>query len=233
MKLLKLYETKKLFYKKYLYKLLIVNDLNTLFRGEFQKSENLSFAREKLDEFARNYRNGEPLKQLFFRTEREVTMEHYVDAKNLYLLLKNEFGNYKIRVETGRSITVYTNDELLLQNIAERLGNTVREIWKPAIGTHQLLEANSIIVNCEPEFPIRVFFKDERVPVDFANWLRANRDKSRIGDKALGCIDRKIHLGGFYFHVRDEKVLSIVHMLIGHGIREIYNLVYMPPTIDK
>ena len=40
-------------------------------------------------------------------------------------------------------------------------------------------------------------------------------------------------MGGFYLHVRDEKVLSIAHMLIGHAIRGIYNLVYMPPTIDK
>ena len=49
MKLLKLHETKKLFYKKYLYKLFISNELNTLFRADLQKSKNLSYAREKLD----------------------------------------------------------------------------------------------------------------------------------------------------------------------------------------
>ena len=142
-------------------------------------------------------------------------------------------GNYKIRVETGTSLTVYTNDIALLENITNRVEHTVQGIWQPAIGTKHLLEHDTIIVDRKPEFPIRVLLKDEKVPTDFANWLRANRDKSRIGDKALQAVDNSYHLGGFYFHVRDEKVLSIVHMLIGHAVRGVYNLVYMPPTIDK
>ncbi len=233
MKLLKLHNTKKLFFKKYVYKISLSTQLNNIFRTEHQKSKNLAYTRDRLDEFASNYRNGEVLTQTFFRTQRVVPMEHYTDAKTLYQILKNEHGNYKVRVETGTSLAVYTNDINLLENITNRIEHTVEAIWQPAIGTKHLLEHDTIIVDHKPEFPIRVLFKDERVPVDFANWLRANRDKSRIGDKALGCIDRKIHLGGFYFHVRDEKVLSIVHMLIGHGIRGIYNLMYMPPTIDK
>ena len=214
MKSLNLHDTKKLFYKKYLYKISLTNELNNIFRAELQKSKNLAYTRDKLDEFASSYRNGEPLVQTFFRTEREIPMEHYIDAKNLYLILKNQSGNFKVRVEVGTSLAIYTNDENLLDNITDRLEHTIDGVWLPAI-------------------PIRVLFKDERISPDFANWLRANRDKSRIGDKALQSIDDHNHMNGFYFHVRDEKVLSIVHMLIGHAIRGIYNLVYMPPTIDK
>ena len=233
MKSLNLHDTKKLFYKKYLYKISLTNELNNIFRAELQKSKNLAYTRDKLDEFASSYRNGEPLVQTFFRTEREIPMEHYIDAKNLYLLLKNQSGNFKVRVEVGTSLAIYTNDENLLDNITDRLEHTIDGVWLPAIGTLHLLEQDSIIVDHKPEFPIRVLFKDERISPDFANWLRANRDKSRIGDKALQSIDDHTHMNGFYFHVRDEKVLSIVHMLIGHAIRGIYNLVYMPPTIDK
>ena len=109
----------------------------------------------------------------------------------------------------------------------------LREVMEGNDGILENTKKGTIIVDHTPEFPIRIMLKDEKVAPDFANWLRGNRDKSRIGDKALQSIDNGHHLGGFYFHVRDEKVLSIVHMLIGHAIRGIYNLVYMPPTIDK
>lgn len=232
MKSPKLHETKKLFFKKYLYKIAICNDLNGIFRTELQKSKDLAYTRNKLDEFASNYRNGEPLVQSFFRTEREVPMEDYLDAKTLYQILKNNPKEYKIRVEHARNLCVYTNNESLLHTIIERLVN-IEEIWQPSTRKKHLLEADTIIVNNKPEFPIRVMLKDETVSPDFANWLRANRDKTRIGDKALQSIDNNLHLGGFYFHVRDEKILSIAHMLVGHAIRGVYKLVYMPPTIDK
>ena len=233
MKLPNLHETKKLFYKKYLYKISINNELNHIFRSELQKSKNLSYTRDKLDEFASNYRNGQPLVQTFFRTEREVPMNHYLDAKNLYLILKNQNGNFKVRVETGTSLSIYTNDDNLLDNITNRIQYTLENIWKPNSRGKHLLEHDTIIVDRPPEFPFRIMLKDEKISPDFANWLRANRDKSRIGDKALQCIDDNLHLGGFYLHVRDEKVLSIVHMLIGHAIRGVYKLLHMPPTIDK
>ena len=90
MKLLKQYETKKLFFKQYLFKVELKNQLNIIFRSENQKSKSLDFAREQLDSFASNYRNGQPLVQKVFRTEREVPMDDYLGAKNLYLLLKDE-----------------------------------------------------------------------------------------------------------------------------------------------
>ena len=232
MKSLKQYETKKLFFKQYLFKVELKNQLNIIFRSENQKSKSLDFAREQLDSFASNYRNGQPLVQKVFRTEREVPMDDYLGAKNLYLLLKDE-KEYKIRVETGASISVYTNNDTLLYKLVDKLENSIHGIWRPAPAVGHILKEDNIIVNTKTEFPIRVIFKDEKVAPDFANWLRANRDKSRIGDKALQSIDDNLNLGGFYFHVRDEKVLSIVQMLVGHAIRGTYNLVYMPPTIDK
>ena len=228
-----LHETKKLFYKKYLYKISLNNELNHIFRSEYQKSKNLAYARDKLDEFASNYRNGKPLVQTFFRTEREVPMNHYLDAKNLYLILKNQNGNFKVRVETGTSLSIYTSDDKLLDSITDRVQHTIDRIWRPGLREKHLLKHNTIIVDRPTEFPLRITLKDVKIPPDFANWLRANRDKSRIGDKALQCIDDNLHMGGFYLHVRDEKVLSIVHMLIGHAIRGVYKLLHMPPTIDK
>ena len=170
MKSPKLHETKKLFFKKYLYKIAICNDLNGIFRTELQKSKDLAYTRNKLDEFASNYRKGEPLVQSYFRTEREVPMEDYLDAKTLYQILKNNPKEYKIRVEHARNLCVYTNNESLLHTIIERLVN-IEEIWQPSTRKKHLLEADTIIVNNKPEFPIRVMLKDETVSPDFANWL--------------------------------------------------------------
>ena len=94
-------------------------------------SKSLDFAREQLDSFASNYRNGQPLVQKVFRTEREVPMDDYLGAKNLYLLLKDE-KEYKIRVETGASISVYTNNDTLLYKLIDKLENSIHGIWRPA-----------------------------------------------------------------------------------------------------
>ena len=226
------HSTSKLFYRKYLYKLELSNNLNTIFRAERQKSKQLDYARDRLDELASNYRNGEPLIQTFFRTSREVPMEHYLDAKDLYLILKNQ-ENFTLRIENGSSMCIYTNDNKLLDNIVEKLRITPIGHWKPSRGTKEIVQVqDTIIVDSPPEFPFKVILKNEKIPPDFANWLRANRDKSRIGDKALHSIDNNIYMTGFYFYIRDEKVLSIVSMLVGHAIRRIEKLVYVT-NVDK
>ena len=129
--------------------------------------------------------------------------------------------------------SLYTNDKGIVAWLKHRLRTSISLIYQPAPGTTYLLRENNILVDKKPEFPIRVYFKDRKVSPDFANWLRANRDKARIGDKALQNIDDHHNMANFYFHVRDEKVLSIVQMLVGHAILNVYNLLYLPPTIDK
>jgi|TARA_B110000211_G_scaffold230242_1_gene289441 hypothetical protein len=232
MKSLQLFDTKKLFYKTYLYKLDLNNCLNFMFRTGLQKGTNLEYARGELDELARKYRAGEPLVRTVFRSVHEVSIDDYLDAKDLYLILKNE-TNYKVRIENRASISIYTNNKELLDKIVMRLRQSAVGLWGPRKGTKNILTPEVILVNTEPEFPIRVMLKDVRISPDFATWLRANRDKARIGDTALHCIDKHMHMTNFYFHVRDEKVMSIAYMLIGHAIRDIYNLVYMPAKNDK
>lgn len=228
----KQHSTSKLFYRKYLYKIELCNNLNNIFRSENQKNKNLDYARDRLDEFASNYRNGEPLIQNFFRTSREVPMEHYLDAKNLYLILKNE-KDFTIRVENGSNLSIYTNDKYLLDKVVDKMQIPVVGYWKPARGTREIiLKQDTVLVDKQPEFPLKIYFSNEYIPTDFSNWLRANRDKSRIGDKALWCIDRHDRMNGFYFYVRDDKVLSIVSMLVGHAIRRVEKLVYVS-NVDK
>ena len=143
----KQHSTSKLFYRKYLYKIELCNNLNNIFRSENQKNKNLDYARDRLDEFASNYRNGEPLIQNFFRTSREVPMEHYLDAKNLYLILKNE-KDFTIRVENGSNLSIYTNDKYLLDKVVDKMQIPVVGYWKPARGTREIiLKQDTVLVD--------------------------------------------------------------------------------------
>lgn len=230
--LLKLCETRKLHYGKYLYKLVLTNSLNVLFRTEFQKDGKLGYTRHHLDIFSTQLRDGVPLTQSIFRTIREIEVDEFLDAKDIYSILKKS-DDYKIRVERSNLLSIYSNDRAMLTKIANRMRKSSTEFWEPNVEALELLTSNRnvIIVDNPPEFPLKVIFKG-RANKDFANWLRANRDKSRIGDRALQSLEKSGWIDGYYMYVRDEKVLSLVTLLIGSNIRCVESLVYKG-NIDK
>ena len=231
--LLKLCETRKLHYGKYLYKLVLANELNVLFRTEFQKDGKLSHARNQIDQLSSQLRDGGPLTQAIFRTTREIHLNDFLDAKDIYSILKKS-KDYKIRVDPYSSMTIYSNDRAMLIKIANRMRTSARELWEPNADTLQLLSStrNVIVVDTLPLFPLKITFKNGKINNDFSRWLHANRDKSRIGDKALRNLEEYGYLDGFYMYVRDEKVLSLVTLLVGAHIRCVEKLIYKE-DIDK
>lgn len=230
---MELRETKKLHYNKYLYKIQVRNALNTIFRTEFQKDGPFSFARQKLDELTESYRRREPLLKTIFRTETSISEDDYLDAKDIYQILKSE-KDYKIRVEPWPSFYIYSNDRNLLIKIASKIRNKGTILWEPGpdIANYLINNENIIIIDTPTNFPLRVTLNGNTVPKDFANWLESNRDKSRVGDRSLQSIVEYGYCNGLYFHVRDEKVLSLVTLLIGNCIRRVDKLVYKE-NIDK
>lgn len=233
MKKLKLCETKKLHYNKYLYKMQIRNTLGAIFRTEFQKEGPLSYARQNLDQLTESYRRGEPLTKKTYRTQTTVPLEDYFDAKDIYTILKSA-SDYKIRVEPWPSFYIYSNDRSMLISIANKIRNESTALWEPCPENAQFLLSNSnvIIVDTPTPFPIRITLNGNTVNSDFAKWLKSNRDKSRVGDKTLAIISESGYCNGLYFHIRDSKVLSLVTLLIGSNIRRIDKLVYKE-NIDK
>lgn len=231
---MKLYETKKLHYGKYLYKLVLHNSLNVIFRTEFQKDGHLSYARQQLDKYTEDYRQGIPITRQIYRGIKEVTNEEYIDAKTIYTLLKKA-KDYKIRVDPWGTLTIYTNNKKMCMSISNKIYNKRIEFWEPnPENVTALLNVSNIIISDVPtDFPIKVTLGRGRIPpMDFANWLKSNRDKSRVGNKALDIIERGGWCDGLYFYVRDEKVLSLVHLLVGANIRRIDKIVYKG-NLDK
>jgi len=227
MKSPKLRETKKLHYGKYLYKLVLSNQLNTIFRTELQKHTKLGFAKEQLNNLHEKYIQGEPLEEQIYRTIRTIPTDDYLDAVDIYSILKFA-DDFKLRVDPWRSLTLYSNDKELLQKIIKKMRVSNREFWEPDSSTVNALlnETNIILVDRPHQFPLKVTLGGNRVDGVFADWLRNNADKSKIGPTALAEIEREGYLNGLYFYVRDEKILNLIYMIIGHNIRRIDKLVY-------
>jgi hypothetical protein len=66
---------------------------------------------------------------------------------------------------------------------------------------------------------------DKRISSDFSQWIDANPDKITIGDAAYRAIKRGWMTGGLYFYLRDDKILSLVNLMMWDNIRRVDRLV--------
>ena len=222
---LKLFESSKLFYSEYLYKLVIRNELSHIFRTEFQKKEKLSFAKQELDRLAEDYRNNLPLYKKAWRTDIFVSDSDYLDASTVYDVLNNS-DEYKI--------TLFSNNRQFLMDLGNNLNTDIINFWEPDVNYVELLKSKTKIqiVDVPAALPVKVWFNSTRVNKDFGNWIRSNRDKCKIGKIALDSLDNFGYLNGLYIYLRDDKVLSLVTIMAGASIRCVEKLVYSG-DIDK
>ena len=230
---LKLYETTKLHYGEYLYKLVLTNELSNIFRSELQRHTSLGFAKEQLNNLKEKYILGEPLERQIYRSIRIIPTEHYLDAVDIYSTLKFS-KDFKIRVDLKTRMSIYTNEKSTLKKIINKMRVSNTEFWEPDVTSVNMLlgEENIIITNNIPVFPFKITLGTQKIDTNFAYWLKSNTDKSRIGNIALTAIEQGLDVNGLYFFIRDEKVLSLITMIIGHNIRRIDRLIYKQ-NIDK
>lgn len=227
MRQLKQFKTKKLHYGRYLYKIVLHNQLANIFRTEMQPAGDLKYAKVQLDDLQQQYDKGEPLYRVNFRTKTPVSADDFLDAKDLYSVLRNN-DSYTVRVEKFWSVSIYTNDKDMLVNIASKMRDSAREFWEPDSKDKDLLTQtpNIIIVESKPIFEYKVTFNAKISDPNFANWAKSNQDKCKIGPVTLDNIQNKLYNNGSYFFVRDEKVLNLVRLMVGHNIRRVDKLVY-------
>jgi hypothetical protein len=232
-KKLKLCESKKLFYSEYLYKLVFRNELGNIFRSDLQKKEKLSHARIELDVFTELKRNNLPMVKKQWRANVIINEVDYLDAMDIYAALKSS-NEYKIRIDPYHTVTLFSNNKKFLLDIANKLRTSYIEFWQPHEDYVTILTSNTKIqiVDEPPKLPLKIWFNSKRINQDFANWLRVNDDKCKIGKIALESLEQYGYLNGLYIYLRDEKVLSLVTLLAGSSIRSIEKLVYRG-DIDK
>jgi hypothetical protein len=227
---MKLRETKKLHYNKYLYKLSIPNRCASFFRTEFQKDGHLNYARQRLDVLHQHYNRKEAYITVPWGSAQryydKIPVEHYYDAIDIYRYLKNK-SNYTIRCES-RNLNLYSNDRKFLISLSNKLRHNFIEFWEPAPeNTEKLLTGNDIILVAKPpQYKYKIVLGKKKGSPSLAKWIDANPTLAKIGDVAKEQCYNETWVKGYYFFVRDQKALLVAQMIVGDNIQKLYRLVY-------
>ena len=226
---MKQYETTKLFYNKYLYKISFNNSLNSIFRTEFQAKGTLSLARSKIDQLTESYRRGIQMTLPVYRTWKDADEDTYLDARHLYACLIRNKEDYRVRVESFGAISIFSNNLSFLDKIGSGLRASRIEMHCPSEDVESILlnNANTIVSASPVRWPIKITMgKNKRDYSGFANWIRANSDKVKIGDVALESLETHGYVSGYYFFIKSEKILNLVNIMIGDNIRRVEQIIY-------
>ena len=209
-------ETTKLFYNKYLYKLLLHNPLVAIFRDK-----NFTYARQHLDALQLRYESGDKLR---INKHREVvSVEQFVGAKFLLTELDTQ-TDFKLRIESPR-MAIYSNDKKWLDYMKTKPLKFF-EFWSPNTDYVHLLQKNTILTSdINFGYAYKVTFADKIDP-NFYKWIVNNPFKVKVGDTCLESIKKGQYVRGFYCYIKDDKILSLIHLMIGAQIARIDNIVY-------
>jgi hypothetical protein len=218
------FETTKLFYDKYVYKLVVRNQLAHIFRDK-----NYAWAKENLDILQQNFESGvDPIILHRGLRHESVPVVELQQAQKMF----NEFSNFqdmKLRVENPR-IQIYSNNLSWMNKLKSKLLHCC-EFWEPSTEGINLLEANTIISDTIKDFQYKVTL-GKQTNSEFTNWVDSNTDKIKIGRVTYNEIKNNGYTKGLYFYVRDEKILNLVNLIIGGSPQRTDKIVYRKKT-DK
>ena len=226
---MKLYETKKLHYGEFLYKLVIHNRFSSCFRTEFQKDGRLDYARQKIDELTKNYNPAKRVIEIkgwaTYPPIEEVPAEHLWDAIDIYRYLKIN-KNYKIRCEI-HSLIIYSNDRNMLIRLGNKLRSKYLEFWEPDPSNIETLLTNDniIIVDKPPKYEYKITFGKKLGSPALAKWIENNPTLGKIGDATKEYCEKGSWVKGLYIFVKDKRALLMVQMIVGDNISRIDKLV--------
>lgn len=213
---MKKYESNKLFYKQYTYKLVLRFQLANWFRGG-----ELPYIRETLDELQRQYnQNKQRLELKLWNRTIHLTVQELHQSQKIYSALCNS-ADYRLRVE-GKHLSLYSNDKDWLESIIKDVGPVAEEWWEPSsIMQPSTIKMGSSLQGWEYRITL-----GSNVPKSAYTWLRKNIDKIRVGPvfkKSL--LDEHPYATGFYFYVKNSKMLSLATLVFEGSISSIDKII--------
>lgn len=223
------YESKKLFYDKYIYKLGVHNPVAFIFRNK-----NLSHARKVIDELNSNVDNQ---KTLQYKTcadalrHIDITVDELHDLKYLLTQFK-ENTEFMVRCE-GRKMGVFSNNDNWLKQLSKKL-NCVCDFYEPADDLIDVLLNNKNILVKNPPFAYeyKITLGDKVIDSNFYNWAKLNPNKVRVSPGLLKTIYDKGYVKGKYLYLRDAKILTLAHLFLSGNISRIDTIV-LKGDVDK
>ena len=212
---MKLLNTEKLFYDKYMLRASMYFTMAPIFR-----EKKFNHTRDVLDDLQHQFEQGseELIWNKGYRYSRPITIDEFQDTLNLYnSLTSQDYNSYSLRVEQ-MNLNWYSNDEGQLDQLIYRFKKRIVSISKPTESQKNLLEPNIILKPSKYEFKVTV---GATVDPNVAYWFEKNSDKVKIGSTFLECIKQGQYVKGFYFYVKNEKVLNLVKIVLGGEITRI------------
>ena len=217
------HKSKKLFYKKYLYKVEFNFDLASIFRSYFQK-DNLDYALRKIEEWEQEIANNKKKTvEIGYYRKTEIDKNNLNDSRVLRDCL-NSLSEYKIRQEYNDKLFVYLNDVETLLAVLKKL-KTVNRIktWRPDPVILKNPDPDLLVSTFAEDYAYKAtmnFFKLRHKNPATLSWIKNNRDKIKVSDYSLEWADSSV---GVY--VRDDKVLMLLQMTGNSFISKIERLV--------
>ena len=177
------YETTKLFYDKYLFKLGIYNPVAFIFRNK-----NLSHARTIIDDL--QLHQEEPIQ---YKTcsdalrHIDLTVDELHDLKYLLTQFQDQ-TDFMVRCEQNK-MGIFSNNDSWLKRVGKKL-DCVCDFYEPADSTIDLLlnSKNVLIKNAPFDHKYKVTLGENSIDRNFYNWAKNNPDKVRVSPGLLRTI---------------------------------------------
>jgi hypothetical protein len=215
-------KSKKLFYKKYLYKVEISFVLGNIFRTYWQRTNQLDYAHSKIQEYRHQLQRQKHIEEGYYKKIR-FSHNEVDDAEQIRLCL-NQIKDYMIRQEYTDRFAIYVNQCQDLINTLQNL-KTVGKITvtEPDPSIANIKDPDMLVSKKADQFAYKVTLNAgslRRTNPTLLNWIAANRDKIKITDYGL---EKAYSTVGVY--VRDDKVLMLLQMTGDKYIKRIEKLV--------
>jgi hypothetical protein len=188
-------------------------------------------ARAFLDKLQTKYEQDQPLTYIQgYKTEKTLSVEDFRSAQVLFSqFTKVDNDDFLLRVE-GQHLGIYTNNFQWVNSLLNK-NLCVLDYARPSKFALDNLKPNQIIVDKEIKYEFKITLRDYVDP-NFYKWLINNPSKVKIGSQALENIEKGNYTRGFYFFVKDTKVLNLVKIMISKDIARIDNII-TTHNIDK
>jgi len=233
--------TKKLFYKKYLYKVQVPLQFSRFLKTATKKDLEKLFT-------ARTYKQWNPSNKHFdtssfsmytmFRRGLEYRDNEYIwkHRKNLYEIyswIKNQADtNHTVRYEID-GIHLYTNS-LDTVDAAKQIFKKVT-VTEPKNEQHRrvLTEIDNVVIcNHLPyhRYKYKIQLKkthklSSNEMENFVQWLDEYGDEIKVSDSLRNYIDKRYYDDGKFMYSTDDKLITFLNMFLGDKIKETF--VYM------
>ena len=211
--------TNKLFYDKYLYKIVIINSLSHIFRNK-----NFRYAVKILDKLQQDYESGRSLQMSNWRKVATVDENTFIDARNVYSWLKS-LDDYMMRIEYN-AMSLYSNNKPKLLELTSIVNpKRITSFHEPSEQYKGVLHPGVIIIDDDDfAYQYKVTLGNTTNCTGFANWASVNSNQVKIGDVALNALAQNQSGENYYFYARDEKTLQLCNLML-NKIRRIDKII--------